>query len=73
MSAIKQLHKELVRAIKLGFLLTYLVRDVSWEGGVAVAKTKHVSVYTLHGPEIHIPAPTSETIEEIKYSLSEGV
>lgn len=73
MSAIEQLHKELVRAIKLGFLPTYLVKEVTWEAGVAVLRTRHLSILTLKGPEIRIPAPTEETLEEAKDSLSEGV
>lgn len=72
MNTTEQLHKELVRVIKLGFLPTYLVKEATWEGGVVVLKTKHLSVYTLQGPEIRLHAPTKETLEEVKDSLSEG-
>ena len=73
MNTIEQLQKELVQAIKLGFLPTYLVREVYWQGGVVVLKTKHLSIYTLQGPEVKIPAPTKETLEGVKDSLSDGV
>lgn len=73
MNTIEQLHKEFVRAVKSGFLPTYLVKEVTLEAGVAVLQTRHLSVYTLKGPEIRIPAPTNETLEEVKDSLSEGV
>lgn len=73
MNTIEQLCNELVRAIKLGFLPTYLVKEVTWEAGVVVLQTRHLNIPTLKGPEIRIPAPTKETLEEVKDSLSEGV
>jgi hypothetical protein len=73
MSTIEQLRKELVRAIKLGFLPTYLVKEVTWEAGAAGLQTRHLSVFSSKGPEIRIPAPTREALEEVKDSLSEGV
>lgn len=73
MNTVEHLHKEFVRAVKLGFLPTYLVSAVTWEGGVVVLKTKHLSIHTLYGPEIRIPAPTEETLEEVKDILSGGV
>lgn len=73
MNTVEQLHKELVRAVKLGFLPTYLVKEVTWEAGVVVLQTRHLNIFALKGPEIRIPAPTEETLEEVKDNLSEGV
>lgn len=72
MSTIEQLHIGLVKAIKKGFLPTYLVKEVYWDAGVAVAQTRHLTIHNLKGTAVHIPAPTNETIQEVRDSLSEG-
>lgn len=73
MSTIEQLHIGLVKAIKKGFLPTYLVQEVSWEGGTVVLQTRHPNSTKLRGPAVSIPAPSRETLREVMDALSEGV
>lgn len=73
MSTIEQLHIGLVKAIKEGFLPTYLVKETYWDNGVAVLQTRHLTIEGLKGPAVHIPAPTNTTLHEIRDALSEGV
>lgn len=73
MSTIEQLHIGLVKAIKKGFLPTYLVNEVYWDAGVAVIQTRHLTIDRLKGTAVRIPAPTSQTVLEVRDSLSEGV
>ena len=73
MNTVEQLHIGLVKAIKKGFLPTYLVKEVYWDNGVAVIQTRHLTIDRLKGTAVRIPAPTRETIREVQDSLSEGV
>ena len=72
MNTIEQLHIGLVKAIKKGFLPTYLVKEIYWDDGVAVIQTRHLTIDRLKGTAVRIPAPTNETIHEVRDSLSEG-
>lgn len=62
MNTIEQLHIGLVKAVKKGFLPTYLVKEVYWDAGAAVIQTRHLTIHNLKGPAVRLPAPTSETI-----------
>ena len=73
MNTVEQLHIGLVKAIKKGFLPTYLVKEVYWNAGVAVIQTRHLTIDGLKGPAVRLPAPTRETLLEVRDSLSEGV
>lgn len=42
MNTVEQLHIGLVKAIKKGFLPTYLVKEVYWDNGVAVIQTLQI-------------------------------
>ena len=44
MNTVEQLHIGLVKAIKKGFLPTYLVKEVYWDNGVAVIQTRHLTI-----------------------------
>ena len=72
MTTIEQLHIGLVKAIKKGFLPTYLVKAVYWDAGVVVIQTRHLTIDRLKGTEVRIPAPTNGIIQEVQDSLSEG-
>lgn len=72
MSTIEQTHLETVKAVKRGFLPTYLADGVRWEGGVVVIQTNHSTIKKLKGPAIRIPAPTRYTLNEVNDTLSEG-
>lgn len=72
MNTIEQMHIGLVKAIKKGFLPTYLVKEVYWDAGVVVIQTRHLTIDRLKGTEVRIPAPTNETVQEARDSLSEG-
>lgn len=73
MNTIEQLHIGLVKAIKKGFLPTYLVNEVYWDNGVAVIQTRHLTIDRLKGTAVRIPAPTSKNTREVRDSLSGGV
>lgn len=72
MNTVEQLHIGLVKAVKRGFLPTYLVKEVYWDNGVAVIQTRHLTIDGLKGKAVRIPATTSETFSELRASLSEG-
>lgn len=72
MSTVEQLHIGLVKAIKKGFLPTYLVKEVYWDNGVTVIQTRHLTIDGLKGKAVRIPETTSETFSELRASLSEG-
>lgn len=72
MNTIEQLHIGLVKAIKKGFLPTYLIKEVYWDAGVAVIQTRHLTIDRLKGAAVRTPAPTNETVQEVRDSLSEG-
>lgn len=72
MNTVEQLHIRLVKAIKKGFLPTYLVKEVYWDNGVAVIQTRHLTIDGLKGMAVRIPAPTNETVSEVRDTLSEG-
>lgn len=69
MNTVEQLHIGLVKAIKKGFLPTYLVKEVYWDNGVSVIQTRHLSIDGLKGKAVRIPAPTNETVSEVRDSL----
>lgn len=72
MNTVEQLHIGLVKAVKKGFLPTYLVKEVYWDNGVTVIQTRHLTIDGLKGKAVRIPATTSETFSELRASLSEG-
>lgn len=72
MNTVEQLHIGLVKAIKKGFLPTYLVKEVYWDNGVVVIQTRHLAIDGLKGTAVRIPAPTNETVSEVRDTMSEG-
>lgn len=56
MNTVEQLHIGLVKAIKKGFLPTYLVKEVYWDNGVAVIQTRHLTIDGLKGTAVRIEA-----------------